>query len=98
LPAHKFLSDRHTRCSTYCVLGAGVGAGPFALAALIVVGTSIGRGRIDRDSAFWLVWAGIGAVYGVLSAVTFWVIAVRAGATHLAIGGDRSVQDESGRT
>ena len=78
LPAHLFLfRHRIQSLGAYCILGASVGATPFTVAAIVVLLASVQRVGFDADAFFWMTWAGIGAVYGVLSAVTFWLIAVR---------------------
>jgi len=78
LPAHLVLfRHRIQSLPAYCILGAAVGATPFAIAAIVVLVTSVQRVGFDADTFFWITWAGIGAVYGLLSAVTFWLIAVR---------------------
>lgn len=78
LPAHLVLfRHRIQSLRVYCVLGASVGATPFIVAGIVVMVTSVQRRGFDADAFFWITWAGIGAVYGVLCACTFWLVAVR---------------------
>jgi hypothetical protein len=84
LPAHRAMSRRGVDgVVAYCLLGGLTGATPFTVGALIVLLASARNGRFDNDVLFWLTWAVIGMAYGVISAIAFWLIAVRpAGVKH----------------
>jgi len=77
IPAHQRLSQRGTNSAfVYCCLGAVTGAAPFVLIFVFTVLAGLSRirrtHRFDFSESFWLAWALIGLVYGIISAIAFW--------------------------